>query len=247
MIEVYERHETTTPSRHPERASYDAEVVHAVLDASLIGHVGFIAGGRPQVLPLLFVRVGSTVYLHSSTGARFARMAARQGGIELCLEATLVDALVLARSAFNHSANYRAVVVHGRATLVSVPAEKDAVLVALMDKLVPGRSADARMPDEKELRQTAVLALPLEEVGAKVRSGDPSDDEDDLGLPVWAGLRPIVASWGTPQPSADLRPDIALPGYLRESVAGAGSGVGSAGVGSSGRGPLGGPGGALSS
>ncbi len=117
---MYERQETTTPSRHPERASYDEEVVHDVLDAALIGHVGFVADGRPQVLPLLFVRVGPTVYLHSSTGARPARMAARQDGIDLCLEVTLVDALVLARSAFNHSANYRSVVAHGRGTLVSL-------------------------------------------------------------------------------------------------------------------------------
>ncbi len=113
-------------------------------------------------------------------------------------------------------------------------AEKDAVLVALMDKLVPGRSGDARMPNEKELRQTAVLALPLEAAGAKIRSGDPSDDEDDLGLPVWAGLRPIVASWGTPQPAADLDPEITLPDYLhRLPAAGSGNGV------------LGGPGGAF--
>ncbi len=106
---LYEQQETTTPSRHPERASYDEDVVHAVLDEALLAHVGFVVKERPQVLPLLFVRVGSTVYLHSSTGARPARMAARQGGIELCMEVTLVDALVLARSAFNHSANYRSV------------------------------------------------------------------------------------------------------------------------------------------
>jgi nitroimidazol reductase NimA-like FMN-containing flavoprotein (pyridoxamine 5'-phosphate oxidase superfamily) len=213
---MYQQRSTSTPSRHPERASYDEQAVHDVLDKALLAHVGFVADGRPQVLPFLFVRIGSTVYLHGSTGARPARMAARQGGLELCLEATLVDALVLARSGFNHSANYRSVVAHGRATLVKSATEKDAVLTALMDKLVPGRSADARAPDDKELRKTAVLALPLDEVGAKIRSGDPSDDEEDLGLPVWAGLRPIVASWGTPQPAADLAPGIGLPGYLQD-------------------------------
>jgi len=222
---LYERQETTTPSRHPERATYDEDVVHAVLDEALLAHVGFVAKERPQVLPLLFVRVGSTVYLHSSTGARPARMAARRGGIELCVEVTIVDALVLARSAFNHSANYRSVVAHGRATLVGSPTEKDAVLVALMDKLVPGRSTDARLPDENELRQTAVLALPLDEVGAKIRAGDPSDDEDDLGLPVWAGLWPIVTSWAPPQPSADLRPGISMPDYLQPSGAGRSGGL----------------------
>jgi nitroimidazol reductase NimA-like FMN-containing flavoprotein (pyridoxamine 5'-phosphate oxidase superfamily) len=234
---LYEKQETTTPSRHPERVCYDEAVVHAVLDEALLAHVGFVVKERPQVLPLLFVRVGQTVYLHSSTGARPARMAARQGGIELCIEVTLVDALVLARSAFNHSANYRSVVAHGRAALVDSATEKDAVLVALMDKLVPGRSADARLPDETELRQTAVLALPLDEVGAKIRTGDPSDDEEDMGLSVWAGLRPIVTSWGAAQPSADLSPGIALPGYL----APAGPGPGRSGAGRSG-GMLAGPG-----
>jgi nitroimidazol reductase NimA-like FMN-containing flavoprotein (pyridoxamine 5'-phosphate oxidase superfamily) len=213
---VYYQQVTTTPSRHAERATYDEDVVHAILDEALLGHLGFVADGRPQVLPLLFVRVGSTLYLHSSTGAKPARMAARLKAIEVCFEVTLVDGLVLARSAFSHSANYRSVIAHGPASLVGAAAEKDAVLTALMDKLLPGRSADARMPDEAELRQTAVLALPLDEVGAKVRSGDPLDSEKDLGLAVWAGVRPIVAAWGTPEPSADLRPGIELPPYLSQ-------------------------------
>jgi nitroimidazol reductase NimA-like FMN-containing flavoprotein (pyridoxamine 5'-phosphate oxidase superfamily) len=211
---VYEQQEVTTPSRHPDRASYEEDVVNGVLDQGLVAHVGFVADGRPQVLPMLYVRVGSALYLHSSTGARPARMAARQGGVELCVEVTLLDALVLARSAFNHSANYRSVIVHGRGIVVKAAEEKDAFLVALMDKVVPGRSADARRATEAELRQTAVLAVPLREVGAKVRSGDPKDDETDLGLAVWAGLWPVSSSWGSPQAAADLGEGIELPPYL---------------------------------
>jgi hypothetical protein len=129
-------------------------------------------------------------------------------------EATLVDALVLARSAFSHSANYRCVIAHGMASILEDPAHKEAVLAALMDKLVPGRNSDARAPRPDELRKTALLELPLTEVGAKVRTGGPLDDESDLGLGVWAGLRPIVSHWGTPIAADDLQPTVTLPAYL---------------------------------
>ena len=212
---MYKPTRATTPSRHADRASYDVESVHEILDEALISHVGFIVDGRPQVLPMLFVRVGSTVFVHSSTGAQMARMAAHQGGVELVLEATCLDALVLARSAFNHSANYRSVVVHGMASLVREPAVKEEVLGALMEKLVPGRSGEVRGPSEPELRQTAVLALPLVEVSAKIRSGPPKDEAEDITLGHWAGLLPLHLVRGLPEPAPDLSPGIELPGHLK--------------------------------
>jgi nitroimidazol reductase NimA-like FMN-containing flavoprotein (pyridoxamine 5'-phosphate oxidase superfamily) len=211
---MYEPTEATTPSRHPERAVHERESVHAILDEALIGHLAFIDDGLPQLLPLLFVRVGDSLYLHGSTGAHFARMVSRRGSLEVCFEATLVDGLVLARSAFSHSANYRCVVAHGQLRLVDDEATKASVLEAMMEKLVAGRSSDARAPLAAELRKTAVLELPLTSVGAKVRTGGPLDDESDLELPVWAGVRPIVTRFGEPEPSTDLADGIALPDYL---------------------------------
>jgi nitroimidazol reductase NimA-like FMN-containing flavoprotein (pyridoxamine 5'-phosphate oxidase superfamily) len=189
--------------------------VHQILDEALICHVGFIADGRPQVLPMLFVRIGSTVFFHSSTGAQMARMAAHQGHIDLVVEATILDALVLARSAFTHSANYRSVIVHGTATLVRDPAVKEEILDALMEKLVQGRSREVRKPSEPELRKTAVLALPLVEVSAKIRSGPPADDAEDLSLGYWAGLWPLRTVRGALEAAPDLSPGIELPEHLR--------------------------------
>ncbi|MGA2528835.1 MAG: pyridoxamine 5'-phosphate oxidase family protein [Acidimicrobiales bacterium] len=214
---MYDPTSATTPSRHADRASYDAETVHQILDESLICHVGFIVEERPQVLPMLFVRVGNSVFLHSSTGAKMARMAAHNGGVEVALEATVLDALVLARSAFNHSANYRSVVVHGTATLVRDAQAKEEVLEALMEKLAPGRSDCVRGPTESELRQTAVLALELVEVSAKIRSGPPSDEAEDLFLEHWAGLWPVRVVRGAPVAAPDLSTGIELPAHLRQA------------------------------
>lgn len=213
---MYEPSEATTPSRHKERASSDEGVVNSILDEALIGHLAFVDDGLPQILPLLFVRVDRAVYLHGSTGAHFARNAARRGKLAVTFEVTLIDGLVLARSAFSHSANYRCVVAHGSARIVKDDEQKEAVLIALMDKLVPGRNSDARAPRPDELRKTALLELPLTEVGAKVRTGGPLDDESDLGLAVWAGIRPILSHWGAPVPADNLEPTVALPDYLRE-------------------------------
>ena len=212
---MYDPTRATTPSRHAERVSYDAASVHGILDEALVCHVGFVADDRPQVLPMLFVRVGSAVFLHASTGARMARIAARQDGLEVAVEVSIVDALVLARSAFNHSANYRAVVAHGTATLVQDALEKEEILAALMEKVAPGRTGSARRPTQAELRQTAVVVLPLVEVSAKVRTGPPLDEPEDLCLEHWAGLVPIREVRGTPQPAPDLAPGIALPAHLR--------------------------------
>lgn len=205
---------TTTPSRHKERANWDDDVINAILDEALIGHLAFVDRDRPQILPLLFVRVGRSVFLHGSTGARFSRLVKGGHRLPVSFEVTLVDGLVLARSAFSHSANYRCVIAHGDALLVADDDRKREVLEALMDKLVPGRLADARPPRRDELRQTSILELPLTEVAAKVRTGDPLDDKADLALPVWAGVRPLRTGWGTAVPSGDLASRIALPGYL---------------------------------
>jgi nitroimidazol reductase NimA-like FMN-containing flavoprotein (pyridoxamine 5'-phosphate oxidase superfamily) len=212
---MYNQTRVTTPTRHADRASYDTEVVHQILDEALICHVGFVDDASPQVLPMLFVRLGSTVFLHSSTGARMAKLAAHQDGIEIALEATVLDALVLARSAFNHSANYRSVIVHGKAELVRDAQARAEILEGLMEKLVPGRSESVRGPTEIELRKTAVLALPLVQVSAKVRSGPPVDEPEDLLLGYWAGLWPVRVVHGEPQAAPDLSPGIELPEHLR--------------------------------
>jgi len=216
---VYSKTRATTPSRHPERAAYDFETVHSILDEGLVGHLAFVADGLPQVLPTLYVRDGSSLYLHSSTGARPARLAVRGAGLPVSFEVTLVDGLVLARSTFNHSVNYRTVVVHGTARLVREPSEKRRVMDLLVEKVVKGRTADARPPDDDELRQTAVLEVALESVSAKVRSGDPKDDQRDLSSACWAGVVPMISGRGAPVPSGDLAPGIEAPAYLFVSSA----------------------------
>lgn len=227
---MYETTLTTKPSRHSERANWDEDVVHSILDEALLGHLAFVDDGYPQILPLLFVRVGRSIFLHGSTGAHFARMTTRDRSVPVSFEVTLVDGLVLARAAFSHSANYRSVVAHGRATPVGDDEQKEAVLRALMDKLVPGRSADARSPRPDELRQTALMELPLTDVAAKVRSGDPLDASADLGLAVWAGLRPVVAHWGTPVPAQGLSEALAVPAYLLDETCGSGLLAGSGAI-----------------
>lgn len=212
----YPRTSDNVPSRHPERAHYDKVLVDSILDEAVLAHVAFVDGGSAHILPMLHVRVGETLYLHGSTGARFNRVAARREGIDLTVEVTCFDALVLARSVFNHSVNYRSVVARGRATLVNDSSDKRRLLDALVERLIPGRSADARPPTEAELRKTAVLGLPLVDVSAKVRTGDPVDEESDLSRPCWAGLLPLRASWGEPEASADLTGGIERPGYLEE-------------------------------
>ena len=204
----------TTPTRHAERVGYDRAVVHAVLDEAVVAHVGFVVDGRPVVLPQLHARVGDLVYLHGSTGAR-ALLAARDTGLDVCVTVTLVDGLVLARSAFNHSINYRSVVVHGRATVVEDPEEKAAALAALVDAVVPGRFAATRGPDRRELAATTVLRLPLAEVSVKVRSGPPVDEPEDLALAHWAGVLPLATVPGPAVPAPELPADAEVPEHVR--------------------------------
>ncbi|MFD7668824.1 pyridoxamine 5'-phosphate oxidase family protein [Streptomyces sp. NPDC059788] len=208
--------ERTVPTRSRERAAYDHETVHAILDAGHLCHLGFVRDGAPVVLPTLYGRVGNRLYLHGSTGSRPLRMAgeAADPGLPVCVTVTHVDGLVLAKSAFHHSINYRSVVVHGIAHQVTDPDEKTAALDALVDHVVPGRAADSRPANAKELAATAVIRLDLEEVSAKTRAGGPIDEAEDLSLPYWSGVLPVSPVYGAPVPADDLAPDIAEPAYL---------------------------------
>jgi uncharacterized protein len=205
----------TTPTRLKERVSYDRAAAHAILDEAVVCHVGFVVDGLPVVLPQLHARVGETLYLHGSSAARSAR-AAKGGGLAVCVTVTLVDALVLARTAFHHSINYRSVVIHGLAHEVVDEADKQAALASLVDAVVPGRSAEVRGPNRKELAATIVLRLDLQNVSVKTRSGPPSDDEPDMSLPYWAGILPITSVPATPQPAPDLAVGIPVPAHVSE-------------------------------
>ncbi|MEU6996280.1 pyridoxamine 5'-phosphate oxidase family protein [Streptomyces sp. NPDC046465] len=229
---AYTPTDRTIPTRSRERASYDRETVHAILDEAYVCHLGFVRDGAPVVLPTLYGRVGDRLYVHGSTGSRPLRMAEAassqeqepgrepgqeqepEPGLQVCLTVTHVDGLVLARSAFHHSINYRSVVVHGTARPVTDPEEKRAALDALVDHVVPGRAADSRPANAKELAATAVLRLDLDEVSAKARTGGPNDDAEDMALPYWSGVVPLRATHGDLIPSADLAPGIEVPDYL---------------------------------
>ncbi|MFE9850190.1 pyridoxamine 5'-phosphate oxidase family protein [Streptomyces sp. NPDC005576] len=207
--------ERTTPTRSKERASYDPEVVHPILDGSYLCHLGFVRDGAPVVLPTLYARVGRRLYIHGSTGSRPLRLAnATDPGLPVCLTVTQVDGLVLARSAFHHSINYRSVVAHGIAYAVTDPDERRTALDAIVDQVVAGRSQDSRPADAKELAATAVIRLDLDEVSAKLRTGGPNDAPEDLALPFWAGVVPVARTYGTPVPSDDLDPSVPVPEYL---------------------------------
>jgi nitroimidazol reductase NimA-like FMN-containing flavoprotein (pyridoxamine 5'-phosphate oxidase superfamily) len=206
--------ERTVPTRARERAAYDRELVHSVLDEGWVCHLGFVRDGAPVVLPTLYARAGERLYVHGSTGSRPLRTAGEEEGMPVCLTVTLVDGLVLARSAFHHSVNYRSVVVHGTAHPVTDPRERAEALDALVDHVLPGRAADSRRANPRELAATAVLALDLAEVSAKVRSGGPNDEPEDLSLPHWAGVLPVTTVYGTPAPSDDLPAGTTVPAYL---------------------------------
>ncbi|MFG2289210.1 pyridoxamine 5'-phosphate oxidase family protein [Streptomyces sp. NPDC048595] len=213
---TYEPTGRTTPTRARDRAAYDHETVHGILDAGYVCHLGFVRDGSPVVLPTLYGRVGDRLYLHGSTGSRPLRMAgqAPDPGLAVCVTVTHVDGLVLARSAFHHSINYRCVVVHGTAYQVTDAEEKTAALDALVDHVLPGRAADSRPGNAKELAATSVIRLDLREVSAKIRSGGPNDEPEDLGLPYWSGVLPVAPVYGAPIPSDDLAPGVPEPAYL---------------------------------
>lgn len=201
MADTYPKTPRTTAQRDQSRMSYDRQAAHAVLDEAYHCHVSFVVDGEPRLLPTLHVRIDETLYLHGSTGSR-PLLAARRGGLPVCVAVTLLDGLVFARSQFHHSANYRSVIIHGTAQLVTDDDQKRAVLAALLDRLAPGRSQQTRPPTRKELAETAVLAVPLVEVSVRTRTGGVNDDPADLALPYWAGVVPLVtvAEPAVPEP-----------------------------------------------
>jgi nitroimidazol reductase NimA-like FMN-containing flavoprotein (pyridoxamine 5'-phosphate oxidase superfamily) len=199
--------------RRRERGRYDRAAIDAILDEALIAHLGVVdPDGQPLVLPVLHARRGDIVYVHGSAASRTMRTLA--GGAPACLTVSLLDGLVLARSAMHHSANYRSVVLLGRAASVLDRAHKLAAFEAIVEHIVPGRWADVRPPSENELRATSVLVFPIEEGSAKIRSGPPVDDEEDYTLPAWAGVLPLLTHVGAPQPDPRLRAGIQAPPYV---------------------------------
>lgn len=201
----------TTLKRLPKRGVFEREAVYKILDDGFICHVGFVADEQPFVIPTGYARVDNTLYIHGSAASRMLRALAT--GIDVCVTVTLIDGLVLARSAFHHSVNYRSVVVLGQARLVESNEEKMTALEAFTEQVVRGRWAEIRWPNEQELKATSVLALPLEEVSAKVRTGPPLDDEEDMNYPVWAGVLPLHLAASAPITAPDLRVEIAPPEY----------------------------------
>jgi len=193
--------------REPHRGVYDRETIYKILDEGMVCHVGFSPDAQPFVIPTLYARVGDAIYFHGSAASRMLRGAST--GVPVCITVTLTDGLVLARSVFNHSMNYRSVVALGKATLVDDPAEKLEALHAFTEKILPGRWQDARQPNEKELKATSILKLPLTEVSAKIRSGPVIDDEEDYALQVWAGIVPLHLQ--AQAPIRDERCDATIP------------------------------------
>jgi uncharacterized protein len=201
----------TKLKRLPKRGHFDRETVYSILDEGFICHVGFTVDGQPFVIPTGYARAGDKLYIHGSQASRMLRSLA--GEIDACVTVTIVDGLVLARSAFHHSMNYRSVLILGRASLVDDPVEKYDALLALSEHIVRGRWADVREPTEQEMVQTTVLKLPIEEASAKIRTGPPLDDEEDYALPIWAGVVPLKLVAGEPVKDPRLTADVPVPEY----------------------------------
>ena len=202
--------------REPHRGIYDRETLNRILDEAFICHAGFVVDGQPYVIPTLYGREGNVLYIHGSVASRMLRNLEK--GVPVCITVTLLDGLVLARSVFNHSMNYRSVVILGTATLVADAAEKVAALRAVSEHVIPRRWDDARLPTEKELKVTSVLKILIEEFSAKVRVGPPIDDEEDLPFPTWAGVIPLEMKAGAP--IADEHCQREFPEYLRNYARG---------------------------
>jgi nitroimidazol reductase NimA-like FMN-containing flavoprotein (pyridoxamine 5'-phosphate oxidase superfamily) len=206
--------ERTRVRRLPERGHYDRATVYPILDEGFICHIGFVADGKPVVIPTLFGREGDKFYFHGSAASRMLRNL--KEGVDCCITVTLVDGLVLARSGFHSSMNYRSVVVFGRAAEITDPEQKTQALAVISEHLLPGRWADVRPPSEQELKGTTVLVLELDEVSAKIRTGGPKDDHEDYDLPVWAGILPLTATYGSPEPDPDRKKDEPIPAYVKQ-------------------------------
>jgi nitroimidazol reductase NimA-like FMN-containing flavoprotein (pyridoxamine 5'-phosphate oxidase superfamily) len=200
--------------READRALYDRETAYRILDEGFLCHVGFLAEGQPFVIPTSYGRKDDSLYIHGSAASRMLRHL--KEGAPVCIAVTLLDGLVLARSIFNHSMNYRSVVVLGNATLVEGPEEKIEALRALSEHILPGRWADSRQPNERELKATSILRVPIEEFSAKVRTGPPIDDEPDYSFPTWAGVVPLEMTAGAPIDDPRLDPAYEVPAYAKQ-------------------------------
>jgi uncharacterized protein len=198
--------------RHSDRGVYEPEVIRSVLDAALYCHVGFVHDGQPFVIPTLHGRDGDMLYLHGAVASTMVRDLS--AGVPVCVTASIIDGLVLARSLYNHSVNYRSVVVLGRAHEVKDPDEKLRALRAIVEHAVPGRFDDARAPSPSELKATRVVRLALDEASAKIRSGPPTDDPEDMDLEVWAGVLPVSLRYGTPEAAPEMPEGRPVPDYL---------------------------------
>lgn len=201
----------TRVRRHPERAIYDRSTIDAILDEATLCHVAFAVDGHPSIVPTIHVRIEDELYIHGSTASR--TLGALEAGAEACVEVTLLDGLVLARSTPKHSMNYRSVVLYGRVRPVVDPAEKYEAQRALVEHILPGRSSLVRPPNDKEMKETLILAIPLDEASAKIRSGPPNDPDADLEVPAWAGVLPLTIAPGEPQPDPRLSPGLQAPDY----------------------------------
>lgn len=210
-MSVFTPTERTQVRRLPKRGLYDRDAVYRILDEGMICHIGFVVDGKPVVIPTGYGRRGDTLYVHGSPASRMFRALGK--GCDVCVTVTLIDGLVLARSAFHHSMNYRSVVVFGKAAVLDDPAAKMDALEVFMEHVTPGRWQDVRKPSEKELQATTVLAIPLAEVSAKVRTGPPIDDEEDYTLPVWAGVVPLELQPHAPRADDRLPKGIPAPQY----------------------------------
>ena len=204
--------ERTRVRRLPERGVFDRATIDAILDEALICHLAYVVDGQPRVIPTIHARDGDVLYVHGSNASRTLRTA--KGGTPVAVEVTLLDGLVLARSAFHHSMNYRSVVMYGTAREISDPDQKWRAQRALVEHVVHGRSNDARMPNDRELNQTTILAVPLDEASAKIRTGPPKDEDEDYGLPVWAGVVPLATVPGDPEPDPAMDASVPEPDYL---------------------------------
>jgi nitroimidazol reductase NimA-like FMN-containing flavoprotein (pyridoxamine 5'-phosphate oxidase superfamily) len=210
----FAKSEKNSIKRLPKRGYYNRETIYRILDEALICHVGFAVGGQPYVIPINFARIDDTIVLHGAKASRLLKHV--EAGHPVCVEATIVDGLVLARSVFHHSVNYRSAVLFGKGRLVVDEEEKLAALEAVTEHLIPGRWKEARLPNRKELKATSVVSIQIDEASAKVRVGPPVDDEEDYALPVWAGVLPLQEMALSPLQDELQSPTVPLPGYIEQ-------------------------------
>ena len=210
----YEVTPQTKIKRLPKRAVYDRQQIYDILDEALLCHVGFVQDDQPFVIPTIHARIGNTIFVHGSAASRMLR--SLESGISACVTVTLLDGLVLARSTFHHSMNYRSAVILGTLKLVSDSEKKREVLDTIVEHVIPGRSAEARGPNEQELKATSVLSMDINEASAKIRTGPPGDEEEDYSLPVWAGVIPLSLEPGTAEADDRLVDGVKEPDYVTE-------------------------------